>query len=157
MANNIIDRLTPGEEVLARKGAFYATTHRIIEFVPSPQGDSFSELPYLWLRSVDVISEPDRKVMAKGTVLGIAGILMYALLAFATSLLVVIAGVGLILYGAKGHEAYYQLTSERLSKEEQARWRIPVRGAFGFIVAIGERSGKPLRRDGEPDRSEERF
>lgn len=112
--------------------------------------EEVAELPYVWLRSVELVREPNRGLMVRGTLAGILGLLMWFALGFATSILMVGLGVILIFAGAQGREAYYQLRSDRINEKEQARWRIPFQGSMNFIVAVGERSGKPLAEDDRP-------
>ena len=143
----VFDHLTPGEEVLARFEHFYATTHRVLWWASQPQGEAVQELPYGRLQAVELVRLPNHRLMASGTALAILGFLLWIFLGLVTPFLVVAAGIGLILYGAQSKEAYYQLRSYQMPPQEEAHWRIPYRGSMDFIVAVGQRSGKPLKED----------
>lgn len=141
---SVLDHLTSGEEILARLDRFYATSHRVLWYAERPSGEEVAELPYFRLRSVELVRLPNHRFMAGGTALAILGFLLGVYFGFFTSVFVVALGLGLILFGAQGKEAYYQLHGNLLSREEQARWRIPYRGSMDFIVTVGQRSGRRL-------------
>ncbi|MBI2887875.1 MAG: hypothetical protein HYY02_11785 [Chloroflexi bacterium] len=139
----VLDQLTPGEEILARCEPFYATTHRVLRADDS-QGAATLELPYIRLQSVELVRQPSHRLMTAGTALAILGFLLWYFLGLVTSFLAVMAGIGVLVYGAQGREAYYQLRTYQMAPNEERRWRIPYRGSMDFIVTVGQRSGKPL-------------
>ncbi len=44
--------------------------------------------------------------------------------------------------GARGGDAYYQITITDATPAEQARRHVPQRGSMAFIAAVGDRSGQ---------------
>ena len=116
----------------------------MIWYYQTRTSEEFEELPYIWVRSVEIVREPNRTLMARGVVAGIAGLGLWFMIGLVTSFALLMLGVILILMGAQGKEAYYQLRSDRLSEKELERWRIPFRGSMEFMATIGTMTGKPL-------------
>ena len=141
---SLLNHLTPGEEVLSRLEHYYATSHRVLWYAETPKGEELAELPYYRLRSVELVRAPSHGLMVGGTVMTLAGFLLSLYLGFITGPLAIVFGLGMLFLGAYGKESHYQLNGDNLSREEQARWRIPYRGSMDFIVVVGQRSGRRL-------------
>ena len=137
------EKLTSGEEVLARVGPFYATTHRVVRYEQGPDGkEVLTELPYNRLRSVESVRPGDHRMMAGGTALVLLGLFLGVYIGLYTPLLAVPLGLGLIFFGAKGKEVYYQLHGADPTPKDQTTWRIPYRGSMEFLAVVGDRSGR---------------
>ena len=139
----IRERLRYGETIVSDHHPFYATSQRVIHYEEIDGREELWELPYARLTSVEVIKLPRHKMMIAGTMLTIGGIIM-ATVGFITSWPAIIIGMGAIIYGGIGREAYYQLHADGMTKEEAARWRLVYWGSGSFIRTIrtitGERS-----------------
>jgi len=139
----IREQLRQGETVISDHQPYYATSHRVIRYEEIDGRVDLWELSYARLTSVEVIKMPRHKMMIAGTMLVVGGAIMSATLAFITSWFAILAGVGALIYGGIGREAYYQLHASGMTKEEAARWRLVYWGNASFIrtirTAIGER------------------
>ena len=82
--------------------------------------------------------------MIAGTMMVIGGVIMAATLQFITSWIAMLVGIGVVLYGGIGREAYYQFHAEGMNKDEEMRWRLAYWGSGSFVrtiqTAIGEGS-----------------
>jgi len=137
------DRFTPGEDVVARAGPFYATTRRIVRYERAPDGsETFVELPYFHVRSIELVRPPNHRVMTTGLVVAIAGLFIGFGIGLYTPFLMIPAGVGMIIYGSvSGKEQYYQIDTGGTPPIDKDLWRVPYRGSMEFIAIVGERSG----------------
>ena len=137
------EQLRHGETIISDHQPFYATSQRVIHYEEKYGREELWEISYARLTSVEVIKMPRHKMMIAGTMLVVGGAIMAATLAFITSWFAILAGVGALIYGGIGREAYYQLHASGMTKEEAARWRLVYWGNGSFIrtirTVIGER------------------
>ena len=131
----IRDHLRPGETLISDHKPFYATSYRIILCQEKDGREEVWELPYTRLTSVEMVKLPHFKLMIAGTLAVVGGAMMTKLGLF-TSWLAIAAGVGMLLFGAIGREAYYQLRAHGMTKEEEARWRLDRWGSGSFVSTI---------------------
>ena len=138
----IREHLRHEETIISDHRPFYATSQRIIHYVERDGIEEIRELSYARLTSVEVIKLPRHKMMIAGTLMIVGGALMSTIV-FITSWVAILAGIGAILYGGIGREAFYQFHANGMTKEEAARWRLAYWGNGSFIrtilTAIGKR------------------
>jgi hypothetical protein len=137
-------RLRQGEAIISDHSPFYATSFRVVHYEEKDGREELWELPYDRLTSVEVVKEPRHKALIAGTMLIVGGAIMAATLQFITSWFAIIAGVGALIYGGIGRESYYQLHAQGMTKEEEARWRLPYWGSGSFIRTIRNDIGDRL-------------
>ena len=159
------DILMPGEKILSECRPFYATSRRIIRYDERVQGAPMVEVAYHQLTAVEVIRKPSHPMMLLGTLAVISAIFLTAIgLIFITSLPALIAGVVLLVLGARGKLGYYRLhvrensaapaqpsTSEAdlgttirsfmeymgvMTPAEEARWIMDYSKARSFIATV---------------------
>ena len=139
----IREQLRQGETIISDHQPFYATSQRVIHYEEKDGREELWELSYARLTSVEVIKMPRHKMMIAGTTLIVGGAIMAATLQYITSWLAIMAGVGAIIYGGIGREAFYQIHANGMTKEEATRWRLAYWGNGSFIrtirTVIGER------------------
>lgn len=138
------DHLEPEESILARCDPFYATSRRVLRYQITKDGEQAVGLPYSRVQGVELVRKPQHRLMVAGTLMGAAGAFLFFYLGFITSIPTFIFGLGLIIYGGQGKEAYYQLHLYQMTKQEGEIWRIRFRGSADFIVKVGEQSGRRL-------------
>ena len=134
-----------GEAIISDHNPFYATSHRVIHYEEKDGSEKLSELPYSRLKSVEVVKLARHNVMIAGTMMVIGGVITAAALHFITSGLAVIAGIGVVIYGGIGREAYYQFRAEGMDKEEEAKWRLAYYGSGSFVRTIQTAMGDGFR------------
>ncbi len=141
---NIRGRLRYGETVISDHHPYYATSQRIILYQEIEGREELYELPYARVTSVDVVKLPRHKMMVAGTLLIVGGAIMSSY-GFITSIPAILAGIGALVYGGIGREAYYQINANGMSKEEAVKWRLVYWGSGSFVrtvqTVLGERSG----------------
>ena len=139
----IREQLRHEETIISDHQPFYATSQRVIHYEEKDGIDELWEISYARLTSIEVIKLPRHKIMIGGSMMIIGGAIMAATIQFFTSWFAILAGVGAIIYGGMGREAYYQLHANGMTKEEAARWRLVYWGNGSFIrtirTIIGER------------------
>ena len=139
----IREQLREGETIISDHQPFYATSQRVIRYEEKDGGEELWELSYARLTSVEVIKLPRHKMMIAGTLMVVGGAIMAATIQFITSWLAISVGVGALIYGGIGKEAFYQFHANDMTKEEEARWRLAYWGNGSFIrtirTVIGER------------------
>ena len=138
------DYLEPHERIQARCDPFYSTSLRLVRYQLTKEGEKVHCVPYSRVRSIELVRKPQHKFMVLGTVLAAGGAFMFFYLAFITSVPTFLMGIGLIIYGGQGKDAYYQLNLADTSPQESELWRIQIRGSKDLIASIGDITGKPL-------------
>ena len=134
-------RLRHEETIISDHHPYYATSQRVILLQEINGREELWELPYGRLTKVEVIKLPRHKMMIAGTMMIIGGAIMSSI-GYFTSILALVGGIGAIIYGGIGREAYYQLHADGMSKEEAARWRLVYWGSGSFIRTIRIVTGK---------------
>lgn len=121
--------LQSGEKVLASCGAFHATDRRLIRYTEDPNiPQPMESLPYEEIIGIRLGVRTRMALLLGGLVLALIGLLLpqpqgqKALQTLA--LVLVLAGAGLVLYGFFTRKMFLEFRSARLSKAEQARWRL---------------------------------
>lgn len=128
--------LAYGEEVLAQAGQFYATSTRVIRLQEKEGGrDDIRSLPYSSLAKVELVSKPRHLVMMAGTAVAIFSLPLFFYLYF-SPILILLGGIGLVIYGAMEREVYYQLRAYNMTEEEMKLWRIPRKGGGQLAATI---------------------
>ena len=134
-------RLRHEETIISDHHPYYATSQRVILLQEINGREELWELPYGRLTKVEVIKLPRHKMMIAGTMMIVGGVIMSSI-GYFTSILALVGGIGAIIYGGIGREAYYQLHADGMSKEEAARWRLVYWGSGSFIRTIRIVTGK---------------
>ena len=134
-------RLRHEETIISDHHPYYATSQRVILLQEIDGREELWELPYARLTSVEVIKLPRHRMMIAGTLMIVGGAIM-STIGYFTSGLAILAGIGAIIYGGIGREAYYQLHADGMTKEEAARWRLAYWGSGSFIRTIRTVTGK---------------
>lgn len=137
------DHLREDESILAQFPPFYATTHRILRCETNGGQEECHELPYHHIATVEIIRRPLHRIAVPGVFVALSGVFLWSL-GFYTAVPTVALGVALILWGARGREAYYQFRGYDMPEQEQRRWRVTFRGSAGFIIAVGEHVRRPM-------------
>jgi len=137
------EQLRHGESIISDHQPFYATSQRVIHYEEKDGREELWELSYSRLTSVEVIKLPRHKMMIAGALLIIGGAIMSTVFIL-TSWLAIIVGVGGIIYGGIGREAFYQFHANDMTKEEETRWRLAYWGSGSFIRTIGTATGELL-------------
>ena len=139
---SIQDHLRQGEAIISDHNPYYATSFRVIHYLEKDGNEELSELSYSRLTSVEVVKLARHNVMIAGTMMVIGGAILAATWGLIGSWLSIIAGIGVVIYGGIGREAYYQFRAEDMDKEEEAKWRLAYWGSGSFVrtvkTAIGE-------------------
>ena len=142
---SIRDHLRQGEAIISDHNPFYATSHRVIHYEENDGTEELRELPYSRLKSVEVVKLARQNVMIAGTIMVIGGAISAATLNLITPWLAVIAGIGVVVYGGIGREAYYQFRAEDMDKEEEEKWRLAYFGGGSFVRTVETAIGDGLR------------
>ena len=132
----IREQLRHGETIISDHQPFYATSLRVIHYEEKEGLDELWEISYARLTSIEVIKMPRHKMMIGGSMMIIGGAIMAATIQFITSWLAIVVGIGAIIYGGIGREAYYQLHANGMTNEEALRWRLTYYGSGSFIRTI---------------------
>lgn len=128
--------LATGEEIIAQYGLFYATSFRVVRLEVKKDGrEEVRSLPYSSLETVELVTKPRHSMMILGTVMAIAALPLFFYLVLSSFLLFVV-GVGLVIVGGRGREAYYQLHAHNMTAEEARLWRLPRRGSGQLAAAV---------------------
>jgi hypothetical protein len=139
----IKEKLRHEETLISDHQPFYATSQRVIHYEEKDGREELWELSYSRVTSVQVIKLPRHKMMIAGTLMIVGGAILSTIV-FITSWLAIIVGVGAIIYGGMGREAFYQIHANGMTKEEVARWRLAYWGNGSFIRTILTAIGKNL-------------
>ena len=104
------DVLGPGEKVISECKPFYATSRRIIRYDERAGRDQVHELEYHELTSVELVRKPNHPLMIMGTLALLAAILLTTTgLIIVTAIPALMAGIMLLVLGARGKLGYYRL------------------------------------------------
>lgn len=142
---SIRDHLRQGEAIISDHNPYYATSYRVIYYEEKDGNEELSELPYSRVTSVEVVKLARHNVMIAGTMLVIGGAILAATWNLIGSWLSIIAGIGVVIYGGIGREAYYQFRAEGMDKEEEARWRLAYWGSGSFVRTVQTVMGDGFR------------
>ena len=136
-------KLRHEETLISDHQPFYATSQRVIHYEEKDGREELWELSYSRVTSVQVIKLPRHKMMIAGTLMIVGGAILSTIV-FITSWLAIIVGVGAIIYGGMGRQAFYQIHANGMTKDEAARWRLAYWGNGSFIRTILTAIGKTL-------------
>ena len=139
---DIRELLRHQETVISDHSPYYATSQRLILYQEIDGIKEISEIPYTRLTSIEVVKLPRHKILIAGTMMIIGGAIMAATIQFITSWLAIFVGIGAIIYGGIGREAYYQLHANGMTNEETLRWRLIYYGSGSFIRTIQTITGE---------------
>lgn len=142
---SIRDHLRQGEAIISDHNPYYATSYRVIYYEEKDGSEELSELPYSRVTSVEVVKLARHNVMIAGTMLVIGGAILAATWNLIGSWLSIIAGIGVVIYGGIGREAYYQFRAEGMDKEEEAKWRLAYWGSGSFVRTVQTVMGDGFR------------
>lgn len=132
------------EKLISRCHPFYATSKRLIRYQTRKGQEQVYQLPYDSLSSIELVQRPSHRMMMAGTGMTILGAILAAMGLF-TSILALIAGIGVVAYGGMNRPSCYQIRARDMPKVEEGRWRIDLnlRASGAFIATlrtiIGER------------------
>ena len=134
--------LRDGERIVSSFGPYFATSRRILLYLEQAKGLLVRELPYEEFDDIRAVNESNHKLLGLGALLVIASIASMLFL----GLFLPLAGVGLggyvLLIGAMGRPAYYQIEAEEIDSDDLWLWRINHRGGGSFIATIRVIMGK---------------
>ena len=139
----IREKLRHGETLISDHQPFYATSQRVIHYEEKDGKEELWELSYNRLTSVEVIKLPRHKMLIAGAMLIIGGAIL-STVGFITSWLAIFAGIGAIIYGGIGREAFYQFHASGMTKEEEAKWRLVYWGNGSFVRTVRTVLGESL-------------
>ena len=142
---SIRDHLRQGEAIISDHNPYYATSYRVIYYEEKDGNEELAELPYSRVTSVEVVKLARHRVMIAGTMMVIGGAILAATWNLIGSWLSIIAGIGVVIYGGIGREAYYQFKAEGMDKEEEARWRLAYWGNGSFVRTVQTVMGEGYR------------
>ncbi len=142
---SIRDHLRQGEAIISDHNPYYATSFRVIHYEEKDGNEELSELPYSRVTSVEVVKLARHNVMIAGTMLVVGGAILAATWNLIGSWLSIVAGIGVVIYGGIGREAYYQFRAEGMDKEEEAKWRLTYWGSGSFVRTVQTVMGDGFR------------
>lgn len=142
---SIRDHLRQGEAIISDHNPYYATSFRVIHYEEKDGNEELSELPYSRVTSVEVVKLARHNVMIAGTMLVVGGAILAATWNLIGSWLSIVAGIGVVIYGGIGREAYYQFRAEGMDKEEEAKWRLAYWGSGSFVRTVQTVMGDGFR------------
>lgn len=136
---SVYDHLTPGEQVVARVGPFYATSHRMLRY---EEGGTPVQVPYARVDSIDLVRSQNQKLVLGGGVMIVLGLILAGVIGLYTGFLAIPFGLVMMFIGSRdGKEVFYELRSTDGMPGGQEQWRVPYQGSMSFIATVGERSG----------------
>ena len=131
------DHLLPGEMLVLEHPPFYLTTFRLLRVVEG----QMKALPLERLTGVETVRTVNHRLMFAGTALVVSGVVLWATgFLVVTWPLILLAGLGALIWGLRGKPAYYQVQARNLSAEEEALWRLERWGFRRFVEALRERA-----------------
>ena len=131
------DHLFPGEMLVLEHPPFYLTTLRLLRDVEG----QMKALPLERLTGVETVRSVNHRLMFAGTALFVSGVVLWATrFLVVTWPLILIAGIGALIWGLRGKLAYYQVQARNLSADEEALWRFERWGFRRFVEALRERA-----------------
>ena len=130
------NQLRDGERIVSNFGPYYATSQRILVYMERAKGKLVRELPYSGLEGIRVVNVSNHALLATGTGLIVASLASMVILGFVLPLLGVAAGVYLLLMGAVGKPAYYQIEGPEVAPDERWVWQVNHQGSGSFIASV---------------------
>ncbi len=130
--------LAHGEQLVSSFGPYHATSSRII--LISAHGDTH-EMPYISLERIAEVQSPDHRKMFLGFLISAAGLAAMFFWYLVIPIIALVVGMLVLLQGAVGRPAYYQLEGRGMDGRELRRWQIRHYGAGSFIASISEITG----------------
>ncbi|GBD10678.1 hypothetical protein HRbin23_00323 [bacterium HR23] len=119
--------LQAGERVLASCGAFFATDRRLIRYSDDPTTpEPVQSLAYDEIAGIRLGVRTRMALLLGGLVLALIGLLICPTppVLDKVALVLVLAGAGLVLYGFFTRKMFLEFRSQKLSKAQQALWRL---------------------------------
>lgn len=133
-----------GESILAQCPPFYATNRRLLRCEAKGAQEEFYDLPYPSIESVELLRRPQPRVAIGGIALAFSGVMLWTM-GLVSALPVIVVGVGVIIWGARGREGYYQFRGYQMTEQEVVRWQVRFQGSARFIAAVGEHVRRPMK------------
>ena len=99
------------------------------------------ELPYTDLESITEVRASDRKRLAIGGTLVVAGVLTLFAWFLIVPIVAIVMGIVIMLQGSIGRPAYYQLKGYGMEGRELYRWQVKYYGAGSFVASISAITG----------------
>ena len=131
------DHLLPGEMLVLEHPPFYLTTLRLLRDVEG----QMKALPLERLTGVETVRVVNHRLMFAGTALFVSGVILWATrFLVVTWPLILIAGIGALIWGLRGKLSYYQVQARNLSAQEEALWRFERWGFRRFVETLRERA-----------------
>ena len=145
------DRVEPllgsGERVVSSFGPYHATSRRVILLNERRDGSQVHhELPYAELESIAEVRGKDRRRIALGAAVVAVGLATMFVWFLILPIVAVVMGGVIILQGAVGRPAYYQLKARGMEGRALRRWQVKHYGAGSFIASISEMTGVEVAR-----------
>lgn len=138
------DHLMEDESILSSFPPFYATNRRILRCETTGNHEEVHDLFYHRIESVELVRQPRHGLAIGGVVIAFLGIVIW-MMGFITAIPSILLGVGLIFWGARGREGYYQFRGYQMPPDELARWQVRFRGSAGFIMTVSEHVRRPMK------------
>ena len=131
------DHLLPGEMLVLEHPPFYLTTLRLLRDVEG----QMKALPLERLTGVETVRVVNHRLMFAGTALFVSGVILWATrFLVVTWPLILIAGIGALIWGLRGKLSYYQVQARNLSAQEETLWRFERWGFRRFVETLRERA-----------------
>ena len=140
-------RLRPGERVVSRFGPYYATSHRILLHLETGSGAVAKELSYSDLEGVEEVRVGNRKLVMLGAATALAGLLASSVWGIIATIVGLVLGLGIAVYGAIARPAYYQLHGRSIADTDAPYWRLRHHGAGSFLSSVRTIAGDPPHRE----------
>lgn len=119
------DHLEPNEVVIASSGFFYATDRRLLRYEPAPLfGPQAESLSYGDIQSVTPRVQSRYRLVAGGLVVFILGLLDPGRVGGPTKLILVLAGLGLLVYAIMSRKTMWVFASSQVGVAARDRWRL---------------------------------
>ena len=136
------DHLLPGEMLVLEHPPFYLTTLRLLREVEG----QMKALPLERLIGVETVRAVNHRLMFAGTALVISGVVLWAIgFLVVTWPLILLAGIGALIWGLRGKPVGYQVQAHNLSPQEEALWRLERWGFRRFVQALRDRAEEGSR------------
>lgn len=119
--------LQSGEKVLASCRDFYATDRRLIRYTEDPTApEPMQSLAYEEITGIRLGVRTRLALLLGGLGLALIGLVIRPTppVLDKVALVLVLAGAGLVLYGFFTRKMFLEFRSQRLTKDQQAHWRL---------------------------------
>lgn len=141
------DHLEPNEVVIASSGFFYATDRRLLRYEPAPLlGPQAVSLSYGDIQSVTPQVQSRYRLIAVSLVVFILGLLDPGRIGGPTKLLLILAGLGGLVYAILSRKTLWVFASSQVSVAARDRWRLVDDGnerTRRLVQAVQSRLGQP--------------